>query len=250
MDINNYFNIGRLFHLGKIELINGWKIFLLANGIVSLVYLTFDLMFFPFKNIPGNFFPILNISLFIGIVFTSSAFNFIHNRERAVQFLLLPASIEEKFLVKFLFSSLVYFICSIVLFLSASLISSVLKFALTGSSPVLSSLSNFNILNYLMPYIFFHSAFFFGSIFFKKNSFIKTLLSFLVFLIFMMITLKITTFIFSLAIPEIFNLFKYFGSGFDKSGTVFGVLSQILLFSLPVVFYSLTYVKLKKIEVK
>ena len=123
---NNLFDIRRLFSLSKIELFSNWKIYILKETIIIALFLITTI----FSGLTGSFldpYTFLFINLFIGVVITSSVFNKIHKKEDGILYLMLPSSMEEKFFVKLFFTTIFYFLSTIITIFIASIISNIIR---------------------------------------------------------------------------------------------------------------------------
>ena len=128
------------------------------------------------------------IGLFVGgLWFTSMAFSEFNNKEKAVSFLMLPASMFEKFITAFLVTTvgflLVYHLCAYTAFIIVNKIA----VAKTGFPIVIDwdffSKDNGQLYIYF-TYIFLHGVFLVGALYFNKQAFIKTQVVLLVTLLF------------------------------------------------------------------
>lgn len=253
ISLNNIFNLKRFFYLSKVELINNWRIYLLKDLIIVLIFVNLTIFSNMFNSVtdPYGFFV---INLFLGVIFTSLTFNQIHNKESGIAFLMLPCSIEEKFFVKLLFTTLVYFVFAFVSIFVASLVVGLVKFAFFKVSFTFLNPVAHNIFKVFLIYIYFHSMFFFGAVFFKKNNFLFTALSMIVIILVLMI---LFSFIFV-------NFFAGLTSGYNNSfnfnnlaniinnntDTINIVFKIIFGYLIPPVLYILSYLKLKRIELR
>jgi hypothetical protein len=251
-DLKNYFDIKRFVNLCRIEVFNNWKLFVLVNGIIAVVYLNFEILSFLMRNHqdPYSYF---SISLFIGIIITSFCYKSVHNKEKATGYFMTPVSAEEKFIVKFFLTSFVYFILAIITFVIASSLSGLLYLIAAKVNFSVFNPFNYNMISTFGSYMIFHSIFFFGSIFFKKNNFVKTSLAiFILFfvLLFTLLLLSITI-LSSLAINNLGNDMNKIADFINNSKSFIGLTIKIFLcYLIPVVLYLLTYFRLKKTEVK
>jgi hypothetical protein len=254
MELSGYLNPKRLLSLFKIEFFNNRKIYLLSNGIVAVLFLFFNTFFTHNSRYSGEFYSMINVSLLIGIILTSSTFAGLHENDRAVQYFLLPASVEEKLIVKLLFTSVVYFCTTSVFFVMALFVSGIIRSGISGIPDILFNPFNFSIIKVLSGYIFFHSIYFLGSLLFKKNSLIKTTLSFIAFSIGVLVLLRISIFGLSASFQiisfGIMNFFNEFNKLSYDSGNGFKFILKISVYLIPVALYLMSYFKLKSIEVK
>lgn len=127
---------------------------------------------------------IYNLLFFFGgAVITSFSFHRISTKGGALNYLSLPASREEKFLVTFLSTALFYPLGMSLVFLSGELVAKV-GWMLTGGEFNLyvpfSELSGAEFRYAMISFLSFHSFYFLGSVLFKKYSFLKSTVAFFV----------------------------------------------------------------------
>ena len=197
----------------------------------------------------------LFLNLIIGIIFTSTIFIDIHTQDKSMQYFLIPTSIEEKFLVKFLFTGILYFIISIITILLASLISEFFRFVLFHAPFNIFNPIKAEVLTYFGIYIFFHSIFLLGSIIFRNNNFFKTFFFFiLIFIVFFfVITILVVSIISNIynthqgIVQNFYKIFEFINSNSD---TLSIAIKTILMILIPVVLYFLSYFKLKQFQIK
>ena len=112
-----------------------------------------------------------------GLIFTSRAFLELRHPLSTQHYLLIPASFEEKFLSRYLLSSLGYLVASYVGYLVVQLISEGLNELILGRSNPLFFFGSLHHLQVVAVYLAFQSLFFAGAVYFRKYSLIKTCLS-------------------------------------------------------------------------
>jgi len=132
----------------------------------------------------GRAFHIPMYSTFLllgGFIVTSLAFSDLHDERKGMFYLSLPGSILEKYLSRLLQTSVLWAIGATVVYFVASLIGAGISELLFGGShggyfPL--TLADLDI---VLNYLVMQSIFLFGSIYFKKSAFIKTVLLLIVF---------------------------------------------------------------------
>ena len=112
-----------------------------------------------------------------GAISTSTTFEDMFNRTKQHNFLMLPASGFEKFFSRALISAVLYPVALLALMSLLSLILEPLFFLLFDSPIVLFNPFASHIIRYMPLYFVVSSLFFFGSTYFKKTHFIKTVFS-------------------------------------------------------------------------
>jgi len=246
--IKDVFNFNRFFNMCKIEFFTSWKMFLLKDMIIALIYINFSFFGFMFHSYNNNPNFILFISLFISNILISISFKEIHNNDNATSYFMFPASIEEKYIIKFMFTMIIYFISTIVTIFLASLISETIKVLIfKGTFNVFNPIS-FDMLNIFLIYLYFHSINFFGAVFFKKWHYLKTALSLIIIWTILFIASSIIVLLFFSKLNlnnQVINLFDVL----SKNNTT-SLITKISSAIIPIALYVLTFIRLKRSEVK
>lgn len=248
------FNPKRMLDLSRIALVDEWRPYMFAGLIIGGVLLFTSVLF---RGPSPTFF--LNIMLLIGMVLVSKAFAEAHEKEKGIHYFMLPAAIEEKYLVKLLSTLVLFFLFALLVCLIANRLSIVIAPILFSSA----SISEFDpfrpaIFDKFKLYLFFHSLFFAGSIFFRKNSFFKTCLI-LMAAIFISV-LAMGSFLknylaqfqsgnggFYFRIDNMGDLNRFLGREVDFYLLAF----QVTLFVIiPLLLYIVSFMKFKKMDVK
>ncbi len=112
-----------------------------------------------------------------GMIFTSRAFLELRHPLTTQNYLLVPASFEEKFLARYLISSIGYLVISYPAYLFLSLVSEGLNQVLMGRTNPLFFPGSFYHLQIAGAFLVFQAYFFAGAIYFRKYSLIKTFLT-------------------------------------------------------------------------
>ncbi len=126
------------------------------------------------NNLYGSFFSgffFLGGAIFTSILFSDEMFN----RVRVHNFLMLPASNEEKFLSKAIFSAILYPLSIIALFFLTSTVVELLLFIALKDPITIFNPFQKDVLNSIPDYFIMSSLFFLGSTYFRKIHFIKTI---------------------------------------------------------------------------
>ncbi len=196
MESINQFSAQRFTLLIKRYFVLNYKPWLIGLGALSGVLLLVSLINAYASG--GSFnFPLItslgSVFIFIvGFMTTSSVFKEIHTPARGQFFLTLPATTIEKLFSHWFITSIAYIlIANIILYL-------VLLFA-NGLSNLIwgmqwSFFNPFSIgnLELMGQYIVAHSLFFLGAVYFRKNNFLKTLLSLFALYVFLGIILGLS----------------------------------------------------------
>ncbi|MGE5402818.1 MAG: hypothetical protein ACM3S2_20655 [Ignavibacteriales bacterium] len=118
--------------------------------------------------------------LVYGIILTALSFSELNSSDRKIEFLMLPSSVLEKYLSKFIYTTFGFLLVALAAFLLSSLIIEVWMLLLGGEyfyGSLLSSFSTLSTLPFLQTYIILHSITFFGAIYFRKMEPAKIFLS-------------------------------------------------------------------------
>jgi len=181
MKLNSIFNFKRFILLLRNDLFRNYRTLLIGAGTVAAIYfvVTITPLIFSHDSIDYDFntgfFP--TVLYICGFLLSAAAFSEIHNSQKNTAFFMLPATTFEKFTSRLLLTTIGYIVISIVFYLILNMISLLLSalFFNTGF-PVFNPLSK-EMLTAMAIYIISQSIFLFGSIFFKKQAFMKTGLS-------------------------------------------------------------------------
>lgn len=189
MQANNVFNLRRMqFYLQKhstdhlrFYLMGAVAIFVLSTTIGVLAVLSHN----RFEQV-SNFMPFYYIGLFLGgLLFTSRSFNELGNKEKGVDYLMLPASQFEKFFTLFMITTVGYFLFyHVSCYFSFRIIENV-QISYTGQQIA----RDYKFLNdpdekkYIYyGYFVLQSIFLLGATYFHKYSFLKTVFCVFIFL--------------------------------------------------------------------
>lgn len=134
------------------------------------------LVFWTLLTFMGNISPSLYLFVLYvgGFLVTSRAFKELHDPELAYHYLTLPCSNFERFLSKWLTTSVGYAIALLGLFYVFIAIHTVLDMFLLHRVIDPFPLFNFRLLNSLGVYIVLHSMVFLGAVLFKRHALLKT----------------------------------------------------------------------------
>ena len=114
---------------------------------------------------------IIIITLIYCMIITSSSFAELNTADRKIDFLMLPSSIVEKFIVKFIYTTIgLLFLSYVALSLSAILVE-IYRYIFPNAGlfkRMFHIYSYFNFGGFFQMYFALHSLFFFGAIYFKK----------------------------------------------------------------------------------
>lgn len=245
---NCYFNLRRLYLIMRADVatIKGPIIITLVTlySFLFLVNLLNNDNFISVNDSPTIFF----LSLFFGgILLSSLGFKNYQFPNRGYFYLLLPASLLEKFLGRLLLTGIVY---PVVLLLAYSLFYwfiSLMVLISTGKLFFVNTLFSGLVWHAIYTYIIIQAIFILGSSYFKKNALIKTLLS--LFCLGIVIVILVSSFAnITLHAVDIIHFVDW-----NKSAIVAVKISatfmHILSLLVAPICWLLTYLRLQKIEV-
>ncbi|GEP90496.1 hypothetical protein SAMN05660909_02832 [Chitinophaga terrae (ex Kim and Jung 2007)] len=190
MYTNNFFQPVRMWLYLKKHVTERLKNYILgalaaAGAIVILIFFAVFVTRSSFHSV-SNIIPFYYIGLILGgALVTSRAFSELGNKEKGIDFLMLPASQFEKFLTVFLFTTVGYLIIyHIGWFLTLGLIDVVqaMKYKDIKLARDYEYLSNYRYYWYV-GYFFLQSVLLLGSTYFQKNTLIKTIPSMILVLV-------------------------------------------------------------------
>lgn len=254
MEKINQFSLQRFILLVQRYLAFNHKTLLIGFGAISGIIIVVGIFTAYYANGFFNVQPLVSLGqvlIFVGgLAITSNAYKEIHTPARSLFYLTLPATTSEKLFSNWLITSLVYIIVANLVLMLVILIPNLIGMLL-WSLPlnVFNPLGSENI-RVMSIYMVIHSIFFLGSLAFRKNNMLKTILS---------------LFVISMTINVILIFFAwiFFGQiGFHiEPDTVNSGLQTIITQTLPkvaeIIFYALiipfcllvSYFKLKEREV-
>jgi hypothetical protein len=153
-----------------------------------LVIINFLTIYFGGRVEPDLIISLSFVLMFLGgYIFTSMAFNELHSPQKAYQYLTLPATTLEKITSVWFLTTIVYVIASLLLFVILVFLSNLFA-ALVGSLTVsYEVLLNYPVWKIIWIFMVTQSVFLLGSCYFKKNNFLKTILTLFIIGIILMI---------------------------------------------------------------
>ena len=224
------FNFKRLYNLMMIELKSESKN-IFTYSMTILLFLVF-----VHANKLGTYFFILYTG---GFILTSRIFNDMHNPQKSYLFLMLPCSNLERFMSKWLLSSIGYALGTLLLcYLVSFLLAAINLF--TDKHPL--DLFDASLWIGIWKYVILQSVLLLGAITFKSHSFMKTLLVLGCF--FLVISL------FSLFVTIIFFFPGHLDQGASMiEGSLYGWNFAFWVALAPVCWY-ITYLRIAEYELK
>lgn len=186
----NYFQPKRFYHLILRDVYSCRDSIITFAGSIILILLLFNLIHFLSDTVFFVQLKIFTAILFIGgFAMASSAFKYIHEKQSAAFYLMIPASKFEKFLSRLLLTSVGYALAVAVFYFLFSFLMYLIGLLFSYHLYVLNLLS-WQVWYYIGIYIVLHSVVFLGSIYFPKWAILKTIL-FFIFILFMLALLGV-----------------------------------------------------------
>lgn len=183
--MNQFFNIsrfGRLFSKHTTEHIGSY---LLATGVL-LAGIGLVLGFVAYLAAPGPLVPDMQAAIFsmgllaAGTFFTSTVFASFGDNRQATAALLLPASHWEKYLVGWLYALPIFLAVYVGCFYLVDALVMQVKGMFDAPAPLVRLFSNKPMCFSLVLYAAVNAVFLWGSIFFRKQHFVRTAFGFLI----------------------------------------------------------------------
>jgi len=214
--------------------------FLLLIWLIPITLSTPDSSHYSFDAILSSAFLIYTLG---GLLLTSHLFYELHSSASAYQLLTLPAATFEILFSAWLISSLGYTLAVVIGLIGLSIVVESISAILMGSFANYSLFNPFRMdfLATMGTYLGYQSIFLFGAVFFRKNNFLKTLISIII--IFMMIAaVSVTTFFFIMSSQQ--DGFETVEMGVNQ----FSSLYWIFWFIVIITMFLMSYIRLKKRE--
>lgn len=182
MNLENSFNTKRFFNIVKTEVLPAYKAALItfaAVGGLLFVINVSSVGSWDRWNMHLIFYP---ITLFLtGLLTTSFTFKDMHSKQRSHAYLTLPGSRFEKYAAKLILTGIGMVVATMALYFVVSVVSAAVTRLIFGMNHRIFNPFEPLIWKLVAQYIIVHSVFFLGAVFFRKLSFLKTILSLTVF---------------------------------------------------------------------
>jgi hypothetical protein len=181
METNNIFSVHRLYLLIRRQVFSNGKSLLIAFGGVSGFLLIISLLVAYFNPTALSGLTVLYFTtMFIGgFIFTSNFFGEMHQIQKSYSFLTLPVSINERLAAGWILTGILFPLFSL-LVMAAIVFSANLVMNFTVDMAPFQSVFSNTSMKLIKIYIITQSIFLFGSVYFRKNNFLKTLLALIV----------------------------------------------------------------------
>ena len=236
--MNTSLSLTRIKHLLNRYFIENWK---------KDLYVGLVLLVIAFASNPKAGFSSFVFMVMV-LVYTGRIFCNLAHKESAQHYLMIPASTTEKLITNIFLSHIYYVLLLLVFLVLGILLRALILAPYCDASDCYSiidaKMSMFCFSSYV-SFLCFQSILVFGSVYFKKNAFIKTLLSIAAFLFFltMLVIFIIRMYIGSMTLPvvEFDNYVKNPSASF--------YLSTIISIVITCFFWILSYFRLRETEV-
>ncbi len=174
---NEYFNPGRFFLLLKRDFVTNYRTIIIAIAAIAGFVIFASAISALNQNGENFHLKLYFMLLYIGgFIVTSRVFKELHNSQKSYTYVTLPGSPMEKFIERLILSSIGYALGTLLVYFVIAAISESLNQLLFGySHELLNPLSRIFLIA-VAAFVVIQSLFLVGSVFFKKNSLIKTIL--------------------------------------------------------------------------
>ena len=250
MKTNNFFNIKRTLLLIKRMMFVNKKTFFIGFGIyfgIMLIFFLLSLLNDSFINPASIKSTSFNFMFIWGLIITSMIFREIHKSVKAFSYLTLPVTHFERFLSTWLIISLSYtLVFTFIIYLVMALGCYIGNLSPENNfiSPDLS-----DIVKSSLYYMIIQTVFLYGSVFFKKSQWIKTVLSLIIFIAIIIVGM---VFIYRYEISDVWHGGIGQLQNFDKIFLdiyKFNFISLITFYIMPLALLTATYFRIKEKEI-
>ncbi|MCK4804370.1 MAG: hypothetical protein KAT88_07420 [Spirochaetes bacterium] len=175
---NNYFSPGRFFLLLKRDFLTNYRTIIITTAAVA-GFVIFSSSISALTHSREEFHSKLYFMLLYlgGFIVTSRAFKEMYNSRKSYTYVTLPGSTLEKFSVKLISTSIGYVLGTLLIYSVIAAISEGLNQLLFGYTHALLSPFSRAFLIGAAAFLVIQGLFLAGAAFFKKNAFIKTILT-------------------------------------------------------------------------
>jgi len=264
MKANQQLDFGRLISLLRLDFVNRKRFYLIGLGAIVLFY-TFFLFAFQADGDPRDlefhhsFFP-LGL-FFLGLFFSSRAFDELNNPLEKQTYLNLPASTLEKFTSKWILTVIIFPLAFLVLWIILSYTVAILVDKIIGVSSFGFNPMDSMIFLFIKIYVAIQGIYLIASVIFTKYEFIKITFASIILNI---ITAFCISFLFRIIFYDYFDGWMMIGPNGDGNfnpsssvqepfysfveNTVPRILTYLLFIGLPILTWVVAYFKLKEKE--
>ncbi len=258
MHTSNHMSLGRVWQLLKIDIFLYSKsfisVFLLFAGIVLITSVSHTAQG-DIADTVGSYYKLF---LFTGIIMVNAVLSKLHKPLIDAHYLLLPASPAEKYMSKLMLTSFIFIIISLLFSVVVSFIAWGINYHMFSISTPIFNPFQTEIIKVIRTFLFAHSLYFFGSIYFRRTALLKTSLSIMSFTIIFSVFIGLGIwllygdFLQGLQGNYTLNLsyLKFFGmyNEFTR-GVIWPTIRSGFFFGATFFFWILGYIRLKELEV-
>ena len=151
------------------------------HGLILGIFVAFQLFSFinfffndPQPDVHGFFKTAYFMTIVLCVVACQDVFNKLRHTPSGIQYLMIPATITEKYAAAWLYSSLFVFVSSMLTFWVMQIFGITVGNLITGMGVDYGMPGWEKVLDVFSTMMFTHSVFFFGSLLFRKNPIVKT----------------------------------------------------------------------------
>jgi len=199
----------------------------------------------------------VNILMVGGFVTSSVAFGELHDKPKGLHYLMLPGSTFEKYIAKLLLTSIGWAVAATATYIVATIVGSLIVSPFGLSNPGIFLPVGRELWQAIGSYLVIQSIFLFGSIYFKKAAFFKTVVN-------LVLAAFVLGFFYAMTARVVFNeAFVGFGTvegpiaeifapgpGFEPLVRSLQVVGDIFLWAVtPIFFWIVGYMRLRETEV-
>ncbi|MFN3556424.1 MAG: hypothetical protein ACK4VN_10705 [Bacteroidales bacterium] len=180
MDKINQFSIQRFILLIKRQILLNAKNWLVGLGAIAGILIIVSLLqsyLGKSFNLPAMVNLGITLIFVVGYMLTSGIYSEIHTPARSQFYLTLPATTAEKLFSNWAITSLLYVLISFILLSLSIALTSLLASLLFGTQTAFFNPFQPDYLKVMGVFVVTHSIFFLGSLYFRKNNFLKTVLA-------------------------------------------------------------------------
>ncbi len=249
MSIDNYFNIRRFTILLRNDLlVNKNKLMLMLGALLFIISAFFVLVSSGPKVHDDSLHQVIFIFsyLILGWYMTANLFREFADKPRAIYYLTSPTSQLEKYLSKFILTTVVFTLFYVSFY---SLMSYVLDITLFNQN--VNGWNHDYIFAFISVYLIGHSVFIVGAISFNKYALIKTLFSlFIIFTIGFIVVFILGSGGYLNAKPAFENYSILVQKGTFVESVIFGEhFVKAIIFGVPILLWFIGFMKLKEKEI-
>lgn len=164
-------SIKRCLQLIKIDAITNRKSLLILATVIAVL-----LSLFPHQT-TGNHAFFFFILMITGFSMSASSFKDMHDKQGCAHYLTIPASVTDRFLAKWLQSSILFSLAAVLLYYLSSWVCVMINHLMVHEYTAPLNITDSGLWLDIKKYLICQSIFLFGGAYFKKNPLMKTVLT-------------------------------------------------------------------------